>query len=280
MLANPAEAKVVIVMSTKNVTEIDLDRHYCAKSANELRQIVQPLKKYGITYFSYTRLHPNGVDDFLATEPAVQDIFVENKYYQHVFVGNIDSYSSCVLRWDDLANDNKAITGFMRKMAADLDIANGIIVVEPGNECVEFYYFASTRNNYTIHSFFLSHMEVICSFISYFNVVAAHIKKESYNHRVFYPHHGDASILTKGDFEILNKNLSQPQGGLLTMAKLYHLTSREIECVNHLTQGFSCKQIADHLNISPRTAEKHLQSLRLKTQSRNFSQVLARLYRL
>lgn len=42
------------------------------------------------------------------------------------------------------------------------------------------------------------------------------------------------------------------------------LTSREIECLRHLSQGLSARETAERLHISRRTVEKHLDNVKLK----------------
>ena len=52
------------------------------------------------------------------------------------------------------------------------------------------------------------------------------------------------------------------------------LTSREIEIVQLATREKCSKEIADSLNISTRTVEKHLKHIMEKTQSKNFIGVI------
>ncbi|MFZ4679978.1 MAG: response regulator transcription factor, partial [Flavobacterium sp.] len=49
-----------------------------------------------------------------------------------------------------------------------------------------------------------------------------------------------------------------------------HLTPKEIEIIKLATLEKCSKEIADVLNISPRTVEKHRNHIMEKTQSKNF----------
>ena len=42
------------------------------------------------------------------------------------------------------------------------------------------------------------------------------------------------------------------------------LTPRELECLRYLYEGYSVREIGKHLYISPRTVEKHIESIKNK----------------
>lgn len=52
------------------------------------------------------------------------------------------------------------------------------------------------------------------------------------------------------------------------------ITSRELEIIKYHAQEYSGRQIAEMLNISPRTIESHKKNLMKKTDSRNFIGVI------
>ncbi|WP_022681751.1 response regulator transcription factor [Sphingobium bisphenolivorans] len=53
------------------------------------------------------------------------------------------------------------------------------------------------------------------------------------------------------------------------------LTQREIEVLIRIAKGQSAKEIAQTLNIAPRTVERHIGRVRLKTRTRNRSHLVA-----
>ena len=50
---------------------------------------------------------------------------------------------------------------------------------------------------------------------------------------------------------------------------LAQLTARELEVVQLIATGLSAKQVAQRLEIGPRTVERYLDQARLKTRTRN-----------
>jgi DNA-binding CsgD family transcriptional regulator len=53
------------------------------------------------------------------------------------------------------------------------------------------------------------------------------------------------------------------------------LTNRELEVLRLTARGLSAKEIAKELNIAPRTVERHIDHIRLKTRTRNRSHMVA-----
>lgn len=53
------------------------------------------------------------------------------------------------------------------------------------------------------------------------------------------------------------------------------LTPRERQILNFVATGLSAKEVAKQLNIAPRTVERHIDHIRLKTRTRNRSHMVA-----
>jgi DNA-binding CsgD family transcriptional regulator len=53
------------------------------------------------------------------------------------------------------------------------------------------------------------------------------------------------------------------------------LTAREIEVLRAIALGLSAKEVAKQLKIAPRTVERHIDHIRLKTRTRNRSHMVA-----
>ncbi|QTD55227.1 response regulator transcription factor [Parasphingorhabdus cellanae] len=64
-------------------------------------------------------------------------------------------------------------------------------------------------------------------------------------------------------------------GQLLTLINDPMLTNREIEILEYVTLGLSAKEVARHIDISPRTVDRHVESARLKLRARNRTHMVA-----
>ncbi len=53
------------------------------------------------------------------------------------------------------------------------------------------------------------------------------------------------------------------------------LTRREVEILEYATLGLSAKEVAQHIDISPRTVERHLENIKLKLRAKNRTHMVA-----
>ena len=67
--------------------------------------------------------------------------------------------------------------------------------------------------------------------------------------------------------------LNMPESLALNKDSL--LTRRELEILEYVTRGLSAKEVARHINISPRTVDRHVECARLKLRARNRTHMVA-----
>lgn len=53
------------------------------------------------------------------------------------------------------------------------------------------------------------------------------------------------------------------------------LTSREHQVLEFVAQGLSAKEVAQEIEIAPRTVERHIENVRLKIRARNRTHMVA-----
>ncbi|AXB80613.1 response regulator transcription factor [Novosphingobium sp. P6W] len=62
---------------------------------------------------------------------------------------------------------------------------------------------------------------------------------------------------------------------MLAVSENFRLTARESEVVGLVARGLSAKEVALALAIAPCTVERHVENVRLKTQTRNRVHMIA-----
>lgn len=75
--------------------------------------------------------------------------------------------------------------------------------------------------------------------------------------------------------ELFNKKFNQEKYILPEKYKGVYLTHREVQCLAYLTSGYSAKRIAQLFNISYRTVESHLATIRTKLYCRTRSELIS-----
>ncbi|MEH6758499.1 MAG: helix-turn-helix transcriptional regulator [Parasphingorhabdus sp.] len=53
------------------------------------------------------------------------------------------------------------------------------------------------------------------------------------------------------------------------------LTLREHEILEYVAQGLSTKEVAQHVDIAPRTVDRHVENVRLKLRAKNRTHMVA-----
>lgn len=103
--------------------------------------------------------------------------------------------------------------------------------------------------------------------------------KRRYQVRVFKlkPHLGNGLGPTLA--VLLERNHRAPLN-LSRICQQFGLTSREAEALGLLTQGYTTRQIASRMDISPNTAKSFLRSIMLKTGASDRSGILAKILQL
>ncbi|HEX2666412.1 MAG TPA: helix-turn-helix transcriptional regulator [Candidatus Acidoferrum sp.] len=77
---------------------------------------------------------------------------------------------------------------------------------------------------------------------------------------------------------LLERN--RPHPDLLRAARRFHLTQRETAALELLMQGYTTKQIACRMDISPNTAKAFLRSVMFKSGAFNRAGILAKVLQL
>jgi len=102
--------------------------------------------------------------------------------------------------------------------------------------------------------------------------------RRDYQVRVFalkcnFENHAGPSLVV-----LLERKREHPD--LLQAARKFHLTEREKEALELLMQGYTTRQIASRMDISPNTAKAFLRSVMFKTGAFNQAGILAKILQL
>jgi DNA-binding CsgD family transcriptional regulator len=264
--------------------------NFIKEHCKPLEVLVEPLKEFGITYFSFSRVYKNGeIIFFCSDEEWLQVKFdyglfeydgffpcedeIINNYNKHIYTGDVS-----------IVQNNKLFEFFYEN-----DKWNSIDLYFRQNEYVDVAHFSSSRSNVGVINFYLNRVEQLYSFFNNFRVQFDNeikkffIGKYALNLELFHKKNIN-NIINDSLFEMIDDGnhfygdcLSRIDDGLKKILFLLNdkpicingtnvtLTSREIECYYLLARGKSYKEIAQYLNISPRTVESYINHIKIKT---------------
>lgn len=252
-------------------------RHVALSASKDIREICNSLfQNLGFNYFNYSRLFSDFSHTSLTSSPEWADFFYTHDYkneflYSETIVKLVGKFR--FLMWSDFKSHP-----LIKNLNDTFHTDHGIILIEAGDNYTDFYSFAAPSSCQNISSFYLNNLHLLQNFIYYFREKAASLIETANKSRIYLP--GIERPIVPQDEE---KNFLKNSTGLsqtintekfmkTTKVKRYYtrdfslyLTGREMECLAFYTKGYTLKQIAKFLNISPRTVEVYMKSLRDKT---------------
>lgn len=243
-----------------------------------ISKICYPLfKKTPIQYFDYTRFYDSGEMVTIGTHPHFTVKFYEHGQYPSFEEFQVFSSSGMTI---SLLSHNMPLPLGAHDVNPDRYLAN--IASAWDAQIFHRLYFMVRREGFYLtcgfgikqemklaHDFFLNSLSILEDFIKYFEHHARDlITENAQNNRINLPlyhnkllpydmHHDVIEHISNIDFSInpITRN-SQIN------TKLF--TSREIDCLNLIAQGYTMKNAARRLAISPRTVETHLRNIKEK----------------
>jgi LuxR family quorum-sensing system transcriptional regulator SolR len=252
---------------------MNIDKYFQARinEANEMREICSPLTYLGICGFFFVRIHNNGTYVNLSTHLEWSTICATNLlsgYYpehaisDHYFMKNdisLWSLNSENIIWQE----GEKIFGF----------GNGVSICKKYDEYHDVYCFHSTKENSRINEFYITNINLLYQFISYFKEKATPLIKQSYlysrQHNIIVPKQycENYKMAKDDDSKNLEKFVNSITTNNITIEndlKTIKLTHREMEILHWILQAKSSDEISKILNISTRTVESHVNSLKIK----------------
>jgi DNA-binding CsgD family transcriptional regulator len=231
-----------------------------------IKKICSPLKKIGISFFNYLRVYNDGSIIDLNNAPGMHEAF----YYQTQLYQEFDpiTHKEIFANGFTLYQDSS----FFQLMRNTYDIDNVIAYIIKTNDYTEFWQYGSQAGNRKIIQTYLNQTELLKQFCRYFIDKSGDLFNMAIRNRFnFRWPSPPASTLSCDASEIDVKSFI----ALLNSNQTHRLTSRESECLKFLVKGFSAKEIAQILNISNRTVEKHLENIRGKTGYHKLSKLIS-----
>ena len=228
----------------------------------------ETLKKFKLNYFQYLRCYKDGSFTLLVNRTDMADEFFANDYpiLSHVeeTLKDRDTYS---FLWDETLPEEPV------KLARDkFGMHNGLTFIKRHEEYYDMIGFAMQKDLPNKLTHYMTYSNILDAFAADFLKDNQALFQHMDAHRILPPDHmrdpnRETLILKEKPLEI------QGRYGLVT------LSIQEVRCLELLREGMIYKQIANSLDISPRTVETYINRIRLKTGAHTRQQLIGLLPR-
>ncbi len=245
------------------------DNHPFMTSSTDVAEIIKPLRKLGISHFSYLKSEANGKRTYLFNDASFLRPYLDGKYY---LTGNTECkptcYKSLSVLWSTLPNQH-----IFDNLARSRDIDHGIFIFQPNKEYCESFSFATEKNNPAIINLYINHADILEKFINYFKEAAAPLINPAEQHKIVLPF----NQLKLDFFELSDMDLISEQLSSQLATKRFPLTKRQVECSIHLVNGKTAKEIAELTGLSFRTVEYYINNIKSKLNCKNRAALIVKL---
>lgn len=234
-----------------------------------IEDLCRPLQALGISGFFYMRIYPDGTFiDFLSRNVAPWSMH----YFSHFFS---EKYDPALVQQHMMEQRSHVFWDFypeniIWQEGREFGFCRGLSINQISSEYNEIFSFFSSSTSNISTTLYLEYPLILNQFIADFLDRTELLIKQATKERWDIPQSYQLSKEVKGAEgrkEKIRHFLSQ----LSTQGLCLHnksqkciLTLRETQTLHRLTQGYSAKEVARQLKISPRTAEKHLDNIKIK----------------
>lgn len=235
--------------------------------------LCRPLAKFHITFVCYLRVYPDGSAVDICNAPEMQEYFYYKTEWYKSFAplslnANMDLGFVLDKSFIDLAWIN------LQKNLFDIDYV--IYLVKSNPYYMEYWQFGTKSDNHGILNFYIQHADLLRAYTQYFlyqgQTLISIADKNRYKPLALNSAH--ALKINNYSQTFINNLIAQFNGSDL---QGYGLTTKEVECLKLCARGASAKEIGRELAISYRTAEKHINNIKLKTGLRKIAHVVSKL---
>lgn len=219
------------------------------------------LNKHGITVFNYYRTYFDGTVIRFSSDRAWTEHYFKKDYINQMTVPQ--TYLQKPLNYFIWLTDDSP--EMLLDAAINFDTSNGISIAQRQPDSIEYYCYATTRNNTAIiNNFYINNLDLLLQYSAFFKERAEPLLKMA----------EQSKIITTNAL-----NLSEESNSMHCLERKYNsvLSNRQFHCASLLLKGLTQKEIALQLNISPRTVETHLNHLKIKLSCRNKSELITQL---
>lgn len=228
-----------------------LQKHIALTGCNDVGAIMLPLiRPHGMTVFNYYRSYFDGSQVRLSTDHAWTEHYFKKEYINRLTVPQ--SYLHKPLNYFIWFNND--CPEMLLDAALNFNTSNGISIAIRHDNHIEYFCFATTRDNQAIINFYINNLDILQNYCHIFSEKAADLLVEAEHDRI---------IITQ------NSNIISQNSTTYDTLNITKITQRETDCISYLLKGLNNKEIALKLNISNRTVETHVNNLKDKFYCRN-----------
>lgn len=256
-------------------------KHPAFTHAPDLKNLCTPLAALDITTFSHLRIFKNNQLTILCNHPQFLLNYLDKKHYTADPCVSIKSELTDIgeyVIWDSLNCGGK--TAKILEDAASFNFKHAFTIIKKQRLFTDFYHFGTHLSNSMINQVYINNLDILDHFISYFNNHVQQSKSLTSAYNIILNKEqrtSDIDFLKENNLLAKTSCTRQKLMQDLTIPGARKLTLNEISCAKLVLKGMTNKEIAYCLEVSHRTIEDRVESLKRKMNSKNKTELVINL---
>jgi len=245
----------------------EIVQDYIIKHSDKIRKTTAPIReRLDVGYFTYHRIDSQGRYTVLVDRPDWAEHYVETKYFlDDPYLRHPDVYQSglCSIEANGSAAYKERI---LREGKEVLNVGYNVLLIEKGIDSVEFFGFCANGGKSRLEQVALNRPGFLKAFATHFKNELSSVLRRMGEQA--------ASLVDLKGKDFFRKDPIHPEPqlspllqelGLGTLpAMAGTLSLQEKKCLQGICLGRSAKETAAALNLSHRTVESYLETIKLK----------------
>jgi DNA-binding CsgD family transcriptional regulator len=250
-----------------------LKNHPSLIFADDMQLVCQPIFKLGIDYFSHVTINSQNEMTANASNPDYFRFYFEQGFHQSdLHTAHFEIPQRYVL-WHLVKRVGKAEELYQSGIEYGLFYIFTIIEHSPTEK--NYYHFAAKSNKDYMNDFYFRHIDLLEQFIAYYK--HSLILNNRLNRAYKLPYkindtEGSHTIQVDYSKSISMEQIKDYLDSIQfssSINELPQLSRRELQCALYLLEGKTSMEIAQLLNLSPRTVEVYFNRLKSRFGSKN-----------
>lgn len=246
--------------------------HYFLTCTKKVRKICDYLfSQLHFSFFDYARFYKPGNFYGLTVNDNSFKIFFELEYEPLQFCRNNYFENDRFYYFFSSAatlNPDKNYLNVLQQIYQITQSDHGLIILKKQADYVDIFFFSSPLPYHFAINNYLNELPLLIQFITYFQQESQELIYHAKDNEILLPAHMLPKVWTSP------RKSSTQETELFPIKKRLTLTKRESECANYFCKGYTTKEIAILLNISPRTIETHLDNIKIKLNIKKKSDLI------
>lgn len=241
-----------------------LINHPSFTETEEIKSICKPLEMFNISTFANARINSANEFSSICNYPDCLTHYLEQEYHMaDISAKNAELDIGPYLMWDLTTARGK--TQEMLNSAAEFDYKHIFTIIKQRQNHTDYYHFGTHINSPAINQWYINNIDKLELFIDYFNNKLSMSKELHHAHEITFP----VISPEQCQIEAIDDSTKLHNTEFIKEITCDYLSPRQYQCIELLIKGYSAKQIAIELDISYRTVEDHINSIKIKLQAQN-----------